>query len=123
MDNTACLTLTRVKTGLRKRANTRAAETHAEITFAARVILLQLASYYLLERVCNFVALLKPGFTSRHRHRRDYEIEHKPSTENGGAREERLGREETETRLVLLSSCISSFCHRRNPHRDNKNEN
>ena len=65
MDNTTCLTLARVKTGVRKRANTRAAETHAEITFAARAILLQLAFCYLLERVCDFVALLKPGFTSR----------------------------------------------------------
>ena len=42
MDNTACLTLARVITGVRKRANTRAAEAPAKINFATRVILFQL---------------------------------------------------------------------------------
>ena len=65
MDNVACLTLARVITGMLKRANMPAAETPAEINFAARVMLFQLASCYLLGGLCDFLALRKPGFTSR----------------------------------------------------------
>ena len=46
----------------------------------------------------------------RHRHKRNYEIEHyKPSAEDGGAREGRLGGKEIGTRLVPLFSYISSL--------------
>ena len=121
MDNAACLTLARVITGVLKKANMPAVETPAKINFAARVILFNShpvicsSAYAILLHCSNQVSR-----HDQHRQKRNYEIEHKPSAENGGAREGRLGGEEIGTRLVPLSSCISSFCDRRNTHRDNR---
>ena len=121
MDNAACLTLARVITGVLKKANMPAVETPAKINFAARVILFNShpvfcsSDYAILLHCSNQVSR-----HDQHRHKRKYEIEHKQSAENGGAREGRLGGEEIGTRLVPLSSCISSFCDRRNTHRDKR---
>ena len=122
MDNVACLTLARVFTGVCIRGkHARHQDTRwnqlrrACHTVPTRILLFARAPM----RFC-CTAKARLHVTSDNRHKRDYDIEHKPTTENGDAREGRLGGEEIGTRLVPLSSCISSFCDRRNTHRDKR---
>ena len=107
-------------TGVRKRANRRSTETPAEINFTARVILFQLASCFLREPLCDFVALLKIRFhvTSDTDTSKTMKSNRSRARKTEVQGKEDCMEEDIGMRLVPLSLYISSFCDHRNAHRD-----